>query len=28
MDLEKNINRRIIIISQKDLHMEQYIINT
>jgi len=27
MDLEKNINRRIIIISQKDLHMEQYIIN-
>jgi ribonuclease G len=28
MDLEKNINRRIIIISQKDLHMEQYNINT
>jgi ribonuclease G len=28
MELEKNIGRRIIIMSQKDLHMEQYIINT
>jgi len=28
MDLEKSINKRIIIISKKDLHMEQYIINT
>src|SRR4030042_5562791 len=28
MELEKNINRRIIIVSQKDLHMEQYVINT
>jgi ribonuclease G len=26
MELEKSINRRIIIISQEDLHMEQYII--
>jgi ribonuclease G len=28
MDLEKKINRRIIIISQKDFHMEQYTIST
>jgi ribonuclease G len=28
MGLEKNIGGRIVIISQKDLHMEQYIIST
>jgi ribonuclease G len=28
MDLEKKISRRIIIISQKDFHMEQYAIST
>jgi ribonuclease G len=28
VEFEKNINRRIIIISQKDLHMEQYTIST
>ncbi len=28
MELEKNIGRRIIIISQKDFHMEQYNIST
>ena len=28
MELEKSINRRIIIISQKDFHMEQYTIST
>jgi ribonuclease G len=28
MELEKNIGRQIVIISQKDLHMEQYIIST
>ena len=28
MSLEKKIKRRIIIISQKDFHMEQYTINT